>query len=222
MRYRCPSPESEAQGVILTGSGKAFVAGADIAEMAGFTPQQAYALSRRGHAVLASIEALEVPVIAAVNGFALGGGCELAMACDVIYASEKAKFGQPEVKLGVIPGFGGTQRLSRLVGTQRARELILSGRVIGAQEALSAGLVARVVPPDELLSSSHAFIIEVASVGPRAVAVAKRLIQDGYDLPLSEANALEAKAFADCFETEDLREGMAAFLQKRRAEFKGH
>jgi enoyl-CoA hydratase len=210
-----------ARGVVLTGTGRAFVAGADIAEMAQYDVQQAYAMSRQGHALAAAIEALAVPVVAAVNGFALGGGCELAMACDVIYASETAKFGQPEVNLGVIPGFGGTQRLSRLVGTQKARELVLSGRIIGADEALRIGLVARVVPAPQLLEEARALVLEIAAKGPLAVAAAKRVIQDGYDVSLAEANELEARAFADLFTSRDQKEGMSAFLEKRTPEFTG-
>ncbi|HEY8378134.1 MAG TPA: enoyl-CoA hydratase-related protein, partial [Nannocystis sp.] len=156
----------------------------------------------------------------AINGFALGGGCELALACDFIYASENAKFGQPEVKLGVIPGFGGTQRLSRRVGLSRALELCFTGDTIDAAEALRIGLVNRVVPAAELLPAAIATAKKIAAVGPLAVAAAKRVMLAGADLPLSQANALEIDAFAGLFATADQKEGMAAFLAKRKAEFK--
>lgn len=209
------------RAVVLTGKGKAFVAGADIAEMVDLGRTEAEAFARRGQAVFAALEALPVPVIAAVNGFALGGGCELALACDFIYAGEKARFGQPEVNLGVIPGFGGTQRLTRLVGSAMAAELIMTGRMIRADEALRIGLVNRVVPQDELLDTAKATALEIAGKGPLAVAAAKRLILDGADLGLERANSMEATAFGAIFATEDQAEGMQAFLEKRAAEFKG-
>ena len=207
--------------VILTGEGKAFVAGADIAAMQRMSPAEARAFARRGHAVFDAIEALRCPVIAAVNGFALGGGCELALACDFIYASERGRLGQPEVKLGVIPGFGGTQRLARRVGVAKARELIYTGAMIGAEEALRIGLVARVCPPDELMGVAVGAARAIAAMGPLAVAAAKRVLRDGADVPLPRANALEIEAFADCFRTEDQSEGMAAFLAKREPAFRG-
>jgi enoyl-CoA hydratase len=209
------------RAVILTGEGKAFVAGADISELVGLSRTQAEYFSRRGQAVFAALEALPVPVIAAVNGFALGGGCELALACDFIYAGERAKFGQPEVNLGVIPGFGGTQRLTRLVGRAAASELIYSGRIIGAQEALRLGLVARVVPQDELLDAAMATALEIASKAPLAIAAAKILLMDGADMALERANSMEATAFGAVFATEDQTEGMQAFLEKRKPNFKG-
>ncbi len=209
------------RALILTGEGKAFVAGADIAEMATIGPAQAQHLSRQGQAVFASLEALPIPVIAAVNGFALGGGCELAMACDFIYASAKAKFGQPEVNLGVIPGFGGTQRLTRLVGRAMASELIYTGRIIKADEALRIGLVTRVVEPEGLLEAAQATAKEIATKGPLAIANAKRLIMEGADMALERANSMEATSFGACFATEDQKEGMDAFLNKRTADFKG-
>ncbi len=209
------------RAVILTGEGKAFVAGADIAEMVGLTRTQAEYFSRRGQAVFAALEALPVPVIAAVNGFALGGGCELALACDFIYAGERAKFGQPEVNLGVIPGFGGTQRLTRLVGRAAASELIYSGRIIDAHEALRIGLVARVLPQDELLSAAMDTALEIAKKGPLAIAAAKILLMDGADIGLERACSMEATAFGATFATDDQTEGMLAFLQKRKPVFKG-
>ena len=207
--------------VVITGTGKAFVAGADIAAMKDMTEAEGLAFGALGHDVFSAIENLRCPVIAAVNGFALGGGCELALACDFIYASSKAKFGQPEVSLGIIPGFGGTQRLPRRVGSAGARELIYTGKMINAAEALRFGLANAVFEPDELLGAAAKTAAEIASKGPLAVASAKRLIRDGVDLPLPEANRLEQAAFGDAFGTEDQSEGMAAFLEKRAATFKG-
>lgn len=206
---------------VITGTGKAFVAGADIAAMKSMSAQQGREFGALGHGVFAAIENLRFPVIAAVNGFALGGGCELALSCDFIYASSKAKFGQPEVNLGIIPGFGGTQRLPRRVGSALARELIYTGKMIDAAEALRIGLANAVFEPDELLAAATQTAAEVASKGPLAVAAAKRLIRDGIDLPLPEANRLEQAAFGEAFHTEDQREGMEAFLEKRSPAFKG-
>lgn len=215
---------SEMQGVralIVTGEGKAFVAGADIAAMEEMEEPAALAFAEAGQALFARLEAAPFAVIAAVNGFALGGGCELALACDFIYASERARFGQPEVKLGVIPGFGGTQRLARRVGVAMARELVFTGRMIGAPEALRVGLVNAVVAPDELLARVEQVAQEIAAAGPLAVAAAKRVIAEGEGEPLSAANAREARAFGGCFTTADQREGMAAFLGKREPAFQG-
>ncbi len=207
---------------ILTGAGqKAFVAGADIASMQSMSMDGARAFAQRGHEVGAALESLPIPVIAAVQGFALGGGCELALACDFIHASEKARFGQPEVKLGVIPGFGGTQRLARRVGIARARELVYSGQMIPAAEALRIGLVNAVHPPDALMENVRALAKTIATMGPFAVAEAKRVLREGEEMPLPEANAVEVEGFARCFSTEDQKEGMAAFLGKRAADFKG-
>jgi enoyl-CoA hydratase len=208
--------------VILTGAGeKAFAAGADIAAMGQMTTTQAKAFADLGHRLGAALEAAHFPVIAAVNGFALGGGCELALACDFAYASDKAKLGQPEVNLGVIPGFGGTQRLARRVGEARARELCMTGEMIGAEEALRIGLVNAVVPHAELLPRVREVAKKIASKGPVAIAAAKRVIARGADVPLSTANELEATAFAALFGTSDQREGMKAFLEKRAAKFEG-
>lgn len=212
---------SGVRGLVLTGEGKAFVAGADIAAMAEMTPEEALVFAGRGHAVGEMLEALPFPVLAAVNGFALGGGCELALACDFIYASHKAKFGQPEVNLGVIPGFGGTQRLLRRVGTARALELCTTGAIIKADEALAMGLVNRVLEPEALMPTALETMKTIASKGPQAVAKAKELIYRGAHLPLDEANDLEKAAFAEMFTTADQREGMAAFLAKRPAQFQG-
>jgi enoyl-CoA hydratase len=212
--------EPDVRVAIVTGAGdKAFVAGADIAAMAEMTTAQAKAFSDLGHAVLARIETAHFPVIGAVQGFALGGGCELALACDFLYASEKAKFGQPEVSLGVIPGFGGTQRLARRVGIGRARELCYTGDLIAADEALRMGLVNAVVPHAELMTRVRAVAEKIASKGPLAVAQCKRVLLRGADLPLPTANELEAQAFASLFGSLDQKEGMAAFVQKRPAKF---
>jgi enoyl-CoA hydratase len=207
---------------ILTGAGdKAFAAGADIAAMAAMTVAEAKAFSDLGHALGERIEQAHFPVIGAINGFALGGGCELALACDFLYASEKAKLGQPEVNLAVIPGFGGTQRLSRRVGIGRARELCFTGDAIGAEEALRIGLVNVVVPHAELLARVTAVAEKIASKGPLAVRACKRVLHRGQDVPLPVANELEAQAFSALFGSTDQKEGMSAFLDKRPAQFQG-
>jgi enoyl-CoA hydratase len=207
---------------ILTGAGeKAFAAGADIASMANMTTAEALGFSHYGHALGTKLESTHFPVIAAVNGFALGGGCELALACDFIYASDKAKFGQPEVNLGVIPGFGGTQRLARRVGIGMARELCYTGDVIDANEALRIGLVNQVVPHAELMTRVRGVAEKIASKGPLAVFQCKRALMRGADVPLVAANEIEAQAFAVLFGTADQKEGMGAFLEKRKAGFQG-
>ncbi|HEU5061049.1 MAG TPA: enoyl-CoA hydratase-related protein [Kofleriaceae bacterium] len=212
----------ELRAVLLTGAGeKAFVAGADIGEMQAMPSDQAERLSSRGAAVGRLIQKSRLVWIAVVNGFALGGGCELAMCCDFIYASATARFGQPEVKLGVIPGFGGTQRLARRVGIGKAKELVMTGDMVGAEEALRIGLCEAVFPPGELMQKAREAALRIAANGPLAVAEAKRVIQKGLDEDLDEALALETAAFAGLFETADQREGMAAFVAKRPAAFKG-
>src|SRR5690606_5065834 len=183
--------DTAVRAVVLTGAGRAFAAGADIAAMRPFTPAEAAAFSRLGHDALAALEALPVPTIAAVNGFALGGGCELACACDWIYASAKARFGQPEVNLGLIPGFGGTSRLVRRVGLAWAKELVLSGEPIDADTALRIGLANRVFAPDALVDAAVAAGAKVAEKGPLAVALAKRVLQEGQDADVRLAHALE-------------------------------
>ncbi len=214
--------DGKIRAAVLTGSGeKAFAAGADIAEMQALTTAEAYRFAQIGHAVGNAIENAPFPFIAAVNGFALGGGCELALSCDFIYASDKAKFGQPEVNLGVIPGFGGTQRLARRVGIGRARELCYTGDMIGAEEALRIGLANAVFPGAELLSKAHETAKKIASKGPLAIAQAKRVLFRGADVPLQIANELEVQAFASLFDSADQKEGMAAFLGKRAAAFSG-
>jgi enoyl-CoA hydratase len=214
--------DKDLRALIVTGAGdKAFAAGADIAAMSTMTGPEAKAFGELGHAVGAQMETLAIPVIAAVNGFALGGGCEMALACDFIHASTKAKFGQPEVNLGVIPGFGGTNRLARRVGIGRARELCFTGDVIGAEEALRIGLVNGIHAPEELLGKVKEIAAKIATKGPLAVAQAKRVLLRGLDVPLPTANELEVQAFAALFGSEDQREGMAAFLGKRPANFVG-
>jgi enoyl-CoA hydratase len=206
---------------IVTGAGKAFVAGADIAAMASLSPAEARSFAERGQRVGAQLESLPFPVIAAVNGFALGGGCELALACDFIYASDKAKLGQPEVNLGVIPGFGGTQRLARRVGIGRARELVYTGVILGAEQAKAIGLVNEVVPGDQLLDAVMKVARTIAGKGPLAIASAKRVTLRGEGADLAAACELEVQAFAGLFGSEDQREGMKAFLEKRTATFTG-
>ena len=210
--------------VILTGAGpKAFVAGADISEMSQMAPEQAASFVKNGARVGTAIETSKKPWIAAVNGFAFGGGCELALCCDFIYAAETAAFGQPEVKLGVIPGLGGTQRLARRVGVAKAKELCMTGDTIDAKEALRIGLADAVVPSAELMAKVTALAGRIVANGPHAVAEVKRLVHEGQSLGLEAALAAEQAAFAECFATEDQKEGMAAFLAKPRrpAKFTG-
>jgi len=208
--------------MVLTGAGeKAFVAGADISQMAGLNAQQGEEFARVGQTLGIAMEACPKPIIAAVNGFALGGGCELAMACDFIVASARARFGQPEVNLGLIPGFGGTQRLTRLVGRGMARRLVYTGEIIRADRALEIGLVTQVVDAEALMEEALSLANTIASKGPLAIAACKDAILRGADLPLNEALELEVKSFGSMFETEDMREGTQAFIEKRQAEFKG-
>lgn len=208
------------QSVIITGSGnKAFVAGADISEFLELEPSKATALAKRGQDVFDRIENCPKPVIAAVNGFALGGGCELALACHFIYASENAKFGQPEVNLGLIPGYGGTQRLVQVTGKGRAMELIMTGKIISAKEAMDYGMVNEVTSQEELLPKAKEVLTTINSKAPIAVAKVIECInnfdhnQQGYDF--------EIKKFGECFSTEDMKEGARAFMEKRKADFKG-
>ncbi len=207
------------RAAIVTGAGRAFAAGADIEEIAKLDRESGVAFARRGQAVFAQLERLEKPVIAAVNGFALGGGCELAMACHLRIASSKAKFGQPEVKLGILPGFGGTQRLPRLVGRGKAIELTLHGGHVSAEEALRIGLVNEVVEPEALLPRAKKWIGEALANGPRALAASLRAIRDGLDRPLDAAIELEAQIFGELCGTPEMKEGTAAFLQKRAPKF---
>ena len=208
--------------VVLTGAGeKAFVAGADIAEMNGYTPVQAQAFSRAGQRLMSSIERLGKPVIARIQGFALGGGMELAMACHLRVASEKAKFGQPEINLGLIPGFGGTQRLLRLAGRGAALELCLTGAVINAQRAYELGLVTRLVAPEALDEAVNTLADQLAVAAPLAAAGILDAVLQGGESAIDQGLEFETQGFALAFSTEDMREGTMAFLEKRKAEFKG-
>lgn len=208
--------------IIITGDGeKAFVSGADIAAMKEMTPAEAAEFASRGHACMDAIGKAPKPVIAAVNGFALGGGTELAISCDIVYAADTARFGLPEVKLGLYPGFGGTQRLPRLIGASRARELIFSGRIISAKEAFEWGIVNRVVPQANLKPEVMKLAAEIAANAPAAVAKAKRLINECGDISLSEGLNMERTGFSDLFETTDRIEGLTAFLEKRKPVFRG-
>jgi enoyl-CoA hydratase len=207
--------------LIVTGAGRAFVAGADIKAMSEFDQAQGTRFAERGHEAMDALSALPYPVIAAVNGFALGGGLELALACDLIYASDKARLGLPEVGLGIIPGFGGTQRLGRTIGWQRARELVFSGRHVNADKALEMGLVCGVFPADRFIDMVTEVAHKIAANGPVAVATAKRVMREGSELALDEANALERDAFGELFMTADREEGMQAFVEKRDANFTG-
>jgi enoyl-CoA hydratase len=214
--------DGEIRGAVLTGAGaKAFVAGADIAELAGSSMQLARTLSAKGSRVFRHLEQCLKPVVAAVNGFALGGGCELAMACHVRLASENAKFGQPEVKLGTCPGYGGTVRLPRLVGRGRAIELLTTGAMIDAQEAFRIGLVNRVVPQEQLLAEAEKLVRTILEQGPLAVAMCLQMVDDQEHLALDAALALESRRFGELAGTDDFREGTGAFLAKRKPEFKG-
>jgi enoyl-CoA hydratase len=212
----------EVRAVVLTGAGeRAFVAGADIAAMAQLSPAEAEAFAARGHRVGELIAQLPQPVIAAVNGFALGGGLELALACDIIYASKTAKLGQPEVKIGVMPGFGGTQRLIRRVGLGQASRLILGADPITAEEAHAMGLVDVLCEPANLLADATTLAKNIAARAPLAIAASKKALHASFELPLSEANRLECRLFGQLFATADQREGMAAFLAKRPSQFTG-
>src|SRR4030043_126123 len=213
---------SELKILIVTGSGeKAFVAGADIAEMKGMNAIEALNFSSLGHLTMKMIQDFDRPVIAAVNGFALGGGTEIALACDFIYASENAKFGLPEVTLGVFPGFGGTQRLPRLIGKAKAKELILTGKIISAQEANQMGIVNRVFPLASLMEETKKVALQIAGNGAIGVRLAKMVVDAGFNMDLTEACTLESYAFSFGFTTEDQKEGMTAFVEKRKPNFKG-
>jgi enoyl-CoA hydratase len=213
--------EGDVRCAVLRGAGeKAFVAGADIGSMVDYTPLQAEYFAGRGQRVLAGIAGLAFPVIAAVHGFALGGGCELAMACDLILAGPRAKFGQPEVNLGVIPGFGGSQRLTRRVGLSNSLDLCLSGRIIGAEEAVRMGLASQLVDGD-VFEAALELAGQIARKGPVAIRLCKRAIHENADADLTSAMAAERTLFGLCFASADQGEGMAAFLEKRKAEFTG-
>ncbi len=209
--------DPEIRVLVLTGSGeKAFVAGADIGEMSTLTRTEGEAFGKKGNDVFRKLETLPIPAIAAVNGYALGGGCELAMACDIRLCSDTAVFGQPETGLGITPGFGGTQRLARLVGPGMAKQLIYSARNIKADEALRIGLCNAVYPAEELMPAAEKLAETIAKNAPIAVRACKKAINEGLEMPMDEAVALEEKLFGSCFETADQKEGMQAFLEKRR------
>ncbi|WP_445156993.1 enoyl-CoA hydratase-related protein [Halomonas sp. E14] len=211
---------SDLRAVLITGAGeKSFVAGADITEMRDKTPEQARAFASQALRTIKRLEMLPVPVVALVNGFCLGGGCELALACDWAVASDNAIFGQPEVLLGVIPGFGGTQRLPRRVGPAMALDLVTTGRKIDAQEALRIGLVNRVMPQAELEAYAEELTQQLAGNGPQAVRASKQAVHDGMDQDLDSALALETALFAVCFAGEEQKEGMSAFVEKRKPNF---
>lgn len=212
----------QARVLLITGAGeKAFVAGADIARFQGLTPVQALAVSKRGLEVFGKIEDLPVPAIALVNGFALGGGCEFALACDFILASDNAVFGQPEINLGIMPGWGGTQRLTRLVGRNRALELMMTGRQVKSDEALRIGLANAVYPREELVDKGMEIARTLAAKPAVALKLIKQAVRRGQDLDLDTACLIEAEAFGLCFSTDDQKEGVAAFLEKRTPRFAG-
>jgi len=215
-------PYESTRALVITGAGeKAFVAGADIKELADLNVEHAKLFAQRGQSIFHELNLLKIPVIAAVNGFALGGGLELALGCDFIFASENAKFGLPEVSLGLIPGFGGTVRLARAVGIRKARELTYTGDMVTAAEALQLGLVNKVVPQAELMNTVMKTVGTILSRGPIAVAAAKKSINQAYELDVEEAQKVEAGHFAELFATEDVREGTRAFVEKRKPAFKG-
>ncbi len=213
---------SDVAGIVITGAGgKAFVAGADISTMADMAPEEGLGFAETGLATLAAIEACPKPVIAAIDGYALGGGCELALACDMIYVSEGSVLGQPEVNLGIIPGFGGTQRLARLVGRNMAKEICFTGNMYSAEQAKEIGLVQAVLPKDELMGHCAKIVKTISKKGPLAVAQAKRVINQGSDLALDAGLWMEKLAFMSLFGSADQREGMTAFIEKRKPTFTG-
>lgn len=220
---RTQSPAADSPRVlIITGSGdKSFVAGADIKELSQMSASEARAFAEHGQKLFRRLEILKIPVIGAINGFALGGGCELALACDFLVCSQNAKFGLPEVSLGLIPGFGGTQRLARYVGLGRAKELVMSGRQVAAEEAFRIGLVNAVVEAGQTVAKAQEIARMIISRGPLAVAAAKQAVEQGYDAPLDEGLSIERDAFSELFRSADTKEGTTAFLEKRPAKFTG-
>jgi enoyl-CoA hydratase len=213
------SRNPEIRVLLLTGAGRAFIAGADVNEFLKFGPLEARAFARSAHEIGFALEALEIPVIAGVNGFALGGGLEMAMACDFIYAADTARLGQPEINLGIIPGFGGTQRLARLVGKGAAKEMVLTGRMLDAAEAKTLGLVAQVFPADTFMAECRKVARALAAKGRVSLRAAKQAIDRGFDLDLKNACLLEVDSFALCFASPDAHEGARAFLEKRQPKF---
>ncbi|HYE68410.1 MAG TPA: enoyl-CoA hydratase-related protein [Anaerovoracaceae bacterium] len=212
--------DPDVKALIITGAGRSFVAGADIAVQSVFDVEGGRAWGRRGSAIFRKLELMEIPTIAAVNGFALGGGCELALACDMIIASTKAKFGQPEVSLGITPGFSGTQRLPRRVGVSKAKELIFTGEMISGDEAERIGLANKVVEPEALMAAAMELTGKIVKNAPIAVKYSKACIDRGMDVGLESGISIENELFAMCYATSDQKEGMTAFLEKRPAEFK--
>ncbi|WP_240421358.1 enoyl-CoA hydratase/isomerase family protein [Paenibacillus periandrae] len=219
--FRFVHETPEVRAVVLTGKGKAFMAGADIGEYSGLDAGQFFAFQDKGREMYRSIESCAKPIVAAVNGFALGGGFELALACDLIFASAKAKFGLPEVNLGLVPGGGGLQKVARLMGPYAAKELALTGRFLTADEGLQAGLVSRVMEPEALLDAAIALAQDLARKAPLALQVIKKLINEGRDASLETAQAYDRAFLANLFRTEDAQEGIAAFIEKREARFIG-
>lgn len=216
-------PYEDARALVITGAGeKAFVAGADIKEISELDEDKALTFAQRGQSIFHELTLLKIPVIAAVNGFALGGGCELALGCDFIYAADNAKFGLPEVSLGLIPGFGGTVRMARAIGARRARELTYTGGMITSDEAFRMGLVNKVVPAAELMATVMKTVDAILVKAPIAVGQAKKSINQAWDMDVDAAQKNEAQIFAELFTTEDVKEGTGAFIEKRKAQFKGH
>lgn len=208
--------------LVLTGSGdKAFIAGADISELATFNALQGRIFAKKGHDAIGKLQALSIPVIGAVNGFALGGGSEMALACDFIYASENAKFGLPEITLGIIPGFGGTQRLTKLIGKNMAKEMIFTGKMISAAEALTLGMVNKVLTPEALMDDVMKTAKSIAAKGRVSLRAAKYAVNAAQDVDINTGCAIEIEAFALCLASEDSKEGTQAFLEKRKAQFNG-
>lgn len=217
------SANEDIRVLILTGSGeKAFVAGADISELSELNTLEANSFAANGHKTMAALQDLAIPIIAAVNGFALGGGLELALSCDFIYASENAKFGLPEITLGLIPGFGGTQRLSRIIGKNMAKEMIFTGKMISAAEAAQLGIVNRVIPAEELINEARKTAGVIASRGKVSLNMAKQTINQGLDVDLATGCKMEIDAFSLCVASEDAQEGTLAFLEKRKPSFRGN
>ena len=216
------STREDIRVLVLTGAGdKAFIAGADISELATFNSLQGRLFAKKGHDVIGKLQALTIPVIAAVNGFALGGGSEMALACDFIYASEAAKFGLPEITLGIIPGFGGTQRLTKLIGKNRAKEMIFTGKMISAAEAMTMGMVNKVCAPEALMDDVMKTAKSIAAKGQVSLRAAKYAVNAAQDVDITTGCNIEIDAFALCLASEDSKEGTRAFLEKRKAEFKG-
>jgi len=216
------SANEDIRVLILTGAGeKSFVAGADITELAKFNSLEGRIFAKKGQTIISKLQELSIPVIAAVNGFALGGGSEIALACDFIYASEKAVFGLPEINLGIMPGFGGTQRLPRLIGINRAKEMIFTGKMITAQEALSLGMANRVIAPETLMDEALKTAKIMASKGKVSLRAAKHAINGGLNADLATGCKIEVDSFALCMSSKDAKEGTTAFLEKRKADFKG-